>query len=751
MVLPEEDNSKRELDRMKAVERPFRGRDGLRVSRAVDVPPRAMNWRDPNAHLPWAAAQPDGPPKQVVKNYTLNLSNPLTSRSLDAVNHIYEDYLPPSVAGQRMTDRSTVRSREGVYNLVRNFVVGNSDGRMVHFASQGHQSLFSHLKMLEVNPFHSSKDSDNPYRTNPFDQVVVRCGYPIRYHPTGNVSLGRENVSLNIRVYRLRNADLLFQRTSLQAPDVPAWRDVLYYRKVLRDVLLVEPPVSPHFIMMYGYLLCASKVNFDALNANRRDPDRLQRFLLHRERLLESALSGTGEGQVRIVADEYGSLLSGAGVCVVDESGRNVLLARNPETLRYQDFGGKLFSGSPRLDAVRRFKRHLKLNIQQADLRYHVNLPHGKHSYCLFVVRLKSPSLESLVRRFPGLLAVPVRDLSVDSSLLSPRGQRVLQLLQNDPPMGAPLLHLSEDPFLFDVPTSKVPLRQRWLEDSGTSLLVLTESPTHSVTQWSSRKYQLQSASVMRMERHGIYPKEVWLNVYFQIMHAFVVMWKKGFVIRNMSLDSNVFVRDVPKLTNQFWVYSVEGFEFYVPNLGYLVQVDLGGVELDDFGHKVLADFWEDEGVRSATLREAERVLSVSNWAISRLHENVNQPPESVLRALSGFRLSEDHVDNLLVNMPAFYHPRVGTSLQESEQSLVSRTPPRPSELRRGEIVVYDQTFVYFSRETEEEVAEVVSCTESKVCVKELVSFGSLRRFLSRISDTSGRFPLENLLERYVV
>lgn len=111
--------------------------------------------------------------------------------------------------------------------------------------------------------------------------------------------------------------------------------------------------------------------------------------------------------------------------------------------------------------------------------------------------------------------------------------------------------------------------------DSHKCLIALTESPTHTILGWASKIY-LRDHNIRRMINHGLHNDNVWLSIIFQLLVAMYVLQKLGIGIRDMKLQDNVFIKDLKIGANTlgWWKYRIGGLEYFVPNYGYLLQVD---------------------------------------------------------------------------------------------------------------------------------------------------------------------------------
>jgi len=122
------------------------------------------------------------------------------------------------------------------------------------------------------------------------------------------------------------------------------------------------------------------------------------------------------------------------------------------------------------------------------------------------------------------------------------------------------------------LPDEVDPLLQKY---SGTTLIIITEAPINNIYQWASMKYE-KDGIASKVVENGYHNENVWINVIFQIMSALAVLQKHGICITNMSLEDNVYIKDLyaDGTTIGYWIYMIDGISYYVPNYGYLVMID---------------------------------------------------------------------------------------------------------------------------------------------------------------------------------
>ena len=150
-------------------------------------------------------------------------------------------------------------------------------------------------------------------------------------------------------------------------------------------------------------------------------------------------------------------------------------------------------------------------------------------------------------------------------------------------------------------------------KDSGESLILLTEAPTTSMKYWMSKIYQ-QMASRREMKNTGYHNSKIWKSVLFQLIHSMYILQEHKIYFRNFNIENNVFIKDLFANPSNIghWVYKVNGVEYFVPNLGYLVMIDSRYIDIDNqyeniilnkdngttdqFKYKILSPIFDKQG-----------------------------------------------------------------------------------------------------------------------------------------------------------
>ena len=237
------------------------------------------------------------------------------------------------------------------------------------------------------------------------------------------------------------------------------------------------------------------------------------------------------------------------------------------------------------------------------------------------------------------------------------------------------------------------------------ALIVLTEAPQSNLYGWCSTQYQ-RAGMVKKMISTGYYTDSVWYSILFQIMIALYILQKEGICLENFSIEDNVFIQYLSlhsNLTN-FWKYKVDGIEYYVPNHGFLAQIDLSFQKVEGKPRKIDANFFEDEVIQSdgtktkITITEDDiynnMFIKVFDDSIFKADTFKNKggmsPPPSVLSMLNQIRgdTSSKNIGYYIKKyFTRFLNNRVGTYLKELELPNIRRNDIN---LEKGNIYVQE-------------------------------------------------------------
>ena len=229
---------------------------GIYPSPYVPVPnPFFPNMQNPM--YPYSYVQNNNVP--LIKKYNISISN--ANGDLTKIHDLFEDVLP-SVNGIVQKSLTTIAERTTIYQYLRSIFIKHNDGEDISignkYPSNGQRkeltNLLSHIKLMEINPYHFSRLTNNPYKTLPDNFLMFRSCYPIRLNKNnGVVTCAQDNLGVNIRIYQMRVLDILASKMGqdLQKKDCDLWREIAYYEYVREQI--IKQKRCPNFIMMYSW------------------------------------------------------------------------------------------------------------------------------------------------------------------------------------------------------------------------------------------------------------------------------------------------------------------------------------------------------------------------------------------------------------------------------------------------------------------------------------------------------------------
>jgi hypothetical protein len=134
-------------------------------------------------------------------------------------------------------------------------------------------------------------------------------------------------------------------------------------------------------------------------------------------------------------------------------------------------------------------------------------------------------------------------------------------------------------------------------------LVLLTESPNFNFFDWCSDTYE-KEYNVKKQVYRGFKEENEWTSVISQMLIAFFVMFKNKFTISDMEIKHNFYIKEVMGYTRdstQYWRYTINLIDYYIPNYGSLLLIDSNFRDLDPKDKfKILStDLGDDELLRT--------------------------------------------------------------------------------------------------------------------------------------------------------
>lgn len=236
---------------------------------AMVYPSNSIPIPNPNAPIaapymiPWDYNQNNIP---IVKKYNINIMG--MDGAISTMSQVFEDILPETAL--QLNRMTTLSERNTLHSYIRSILLKRGDGEEVAFDDKKPElmNLLSHMKMMEINPYHYSTITGSAYKTMPDNFLMLRSCYPIRFDKkSNNVSCSVDNIGANVRIYALSVYDELaymINEGGIVKKLSDVWREMMFYTYIREEIL--KRKQVPHFAFLHTYYLTTnSTIDFDKL------------------------------------------------------------------------------------------------------------------------------------------------------------------------------------------------------------------------------------------------------------------------------------------------------------------------------------------------------------------------------------------------------------------------------------------------------------------------------------------------------
>nr|QBK88778.1 MAG: uncharacterized protein LCMiAC01_04600 [Mimivirus LCMiAC01] len=211
----------------------------------------------------YMTAYPMGPPFYkpatfpIIKNYEISVAGPTVDHN--RVSAIYEDVIPSNKFNDTFL---TIEERYNMHNFIRSIFVKRGDGEDIGLDDLANNSISRYLKFMELNPYNTSRYSNNPYMGLPDNMLIYRSCYPIRLDKTVNsTQCAANSLGMNVRIYRLTMGEYQINtKEKSNYYDYNTWREIAWYEYIRENI--IKQKVCPNFPIMFAYFIC-SRCNID--------------------------------------------------------------------------------------------------------------------------------------------------------------------------------------------------------------------------------------------------------------------------------------------------------------------------------------------------------------------------------------------------------------------------------------------------------------------------------------------------------
>ena len=588
----------------------------------------------------------------VIQNYHISMPNPAGDHVKLA--DLYEDMLPQNNNNYKNTSM-TLDERLITYNYVRSILVRIGDGEDIEISGKigttaNRKNLLSYLKLLDLNPYHNSKISQNPYSSLPEKMLMYRSCYPIRWDAAKNkTTCSKYSIGLNLRIYEMSVAEynvkkMFYENEKMERKDIKLaefnlWREIAFYEFTREEIL--KKKICPHFPMMYSWFISTgSDVDFKKL---------------------------------RLIKNKYGKEISKADVSTARKIAD-----------KYKDA----------------LNKHLDSQLKRPFNTIHDPFPalpkNGPAPHLGHHIHKFSHTHSDRGAHGPGKLD------HIHNSLSHPR------TYDNTKEKVIDVHYKGQDRFQVELNSSV-----------NRCLLALTEAPNYNIKQWATKTYEHEMIGpVKKMIQTGYHHANVWFSIMFQLLISLQVMYMKKFTFIDMSLEDNVYIKDL--MHNEqaigYWKYIFNGFEYYVPNHGYLLFIDSNYRDIKNnnntfvtqpdndedkekmkmYGAGVDQDFeyTNNDGTKSQKGQDLDKeqyknlknLLNPANFGNAHTNYGGIKPDIKVIQILTKIhknisdrpiaKQNGDLTDDIVEMMGMFVHNRAGTPLSATEFADVNTAAP---------------------------------------------------------------------------
>jgi len=241
-------------------------------------------------------------------------------------------------------------------------------------------------------------------------------------------------------------------------------------------------------------------------------------------------------------------------------------------------------------------------------------------------------------------------------------------------------------------------------------LVVLTESPNYNFYDWCSDAYEGEF-NIRKQIYRGFKEDIEWNSVISQMLISFYIMFTKNFTITDMEIKYNFYIKEVNFIreSTQYWKYTINGIDYYLPNYGSLLLIDSNYRDLDikdpkNPPFKIISESLGDDidKIKEMVLDNALKCLNFDNFTQDFKNAGGVVPSENVKKYLDDInkefvllkqiknnddRLKEFKIiiQRVLKN---YVHNRIGTPLRDPEIRYIAKGDVRP--FRKGELILYE-------------------------------------------------------------
>lgn len=231
----------------------------------------------------------------------------------------------------------------------------------------------------------------------------------------------------------------------------------------------------------------------------------------------------------------------------------------------------------------------------------------------------------------------------------------------------------------------------------GQAMIILTEAPISTLKKWA-RSDSKQEGVISKEIYSGYHNEQVWRSVLFQVVQAFHTLQNHKILLNNFDPEKSVYIRDI-SFNNQVtghWKYVVGNIQYYVPNYGFQVFIDLNNLNTNNpktVSETIYGDTMPDDYLKIIAKQCAE-LFNSNLYAVP--------PPRSIIEWMNSVReyimkeKSKPTDYNLMLVLDKYFtmlmNNRIGTALNDDEVKLVNNINT-VNDIVRGDYVTSNNKF----------------------------------------------------------
>ena len=258
-------------------------------------------------------------------------------------------------------------------------------------------------------------------------------------------------------------------------------------------------------------------------------------------------------------------------------------------------------------------------------------------------------------------------------------------------------------------------------EFTNCTLVLLTESPNQNIFQWASNSY-VQNKGIRKMVYSGYKPESHWNSIIAQMLIIFYVMDKFCFTIREMNINENFYVKDLNVYgdNKQYWQYTIENIDYYIPNFGHLLMLDHNYKDLTNLDniheHKIIMknEFGDKEDeIKKIIVDNAINCFNPNNFSgqfseiggvalgtvvgnlFTKIYEDLKNLREKLIAGKELDGSDEKVTWGFFIKkyLKSYINNRVGTPIRDLEVNYIRKNETRPRPFKSGELVIWEEKY----------------------------------------------------------